>query len=143
MSGALIIDGLLDSVPSLRHVRERLLLLKDLQVDSGRAALIAIGKNTVRTVNGVVNPVIVLRPGATELWRIGNIGADLYYSLRLDGHRFRVVARDGKRRALLTESDTMRLSPGARAEVLVTAGKPGVYLLRTGDIDTGPTGNQY
>ena len=143
MSGALIVDGLLDSVPMLRHVPERVLLLKDLQVDSGRAARLSIGKNTVRTINGIVNPVIVLRPGATELWRIGNIGADLYYSLRLDGHRFHVVARDGNRRARLTDSDTVRLSPGARSEVLVTAGAPGVYLLRTGDIDTGPAGNQY
>jgi suppressor of ftsI len=143
MSGALIVDGLLDSVPVLRGVPERLLLLKDLQVDSGRAALLSIGKNTVRTVNGIVNPVIVLRPGATELWRIGNIGADLYYSLRLDGHRFQVVARDGNLRARLTDSDTIRLSPGARSAVLVTAGAPGVYHLRTADINTGPAGNQY
>jgi FtsP/CotA-like multicopper oxidase with cupredoxin domain len=143
MSGALIVDGLLDSVPMLRGLPERLLLLKDLQVDSGRAALLSIGKNTVRTVNGIVNPVIVLRPGATELWRIGNIGADLYYSLRLDGHRFQVVGRDGNRRARLTDSDTVRLSPGARSAVLVTAGAPGVYLLRTADINTGPAGNQY
>jgi suppressor of ftsI len=143
MSGALIVDGLLDSVPTLRHVPERLLLLKDLQVDSGRAALLSIGKNTVRTINGIVNPVILLRPGATELWRFGNIGADLYYSLRLDGHRFTLVARDGNRRARLIDSDSLRLSPGARAEVLVTAGAPGVYLLRTVDINTGPAGNQY
>jgi FtsP/CotA-like multicopper oxidase with cupredoxin domain len=143
MSGALIIDGLLDSIPALRHVPERVLLLKDLQVDSGRAAIISIGKNTIRTVNGIVNPVIVLRPGQTELWRIGNIGADLYYSLRLDGHRFQLVARDGNRRARLMETDSIRLSPGARAEVLVTAGAPGVYVLRTADINTGPAGNEY
>jgi len=143
MSGAMIIDGLLDSIPALRHVPERVLLLKDLQTDSGHAVVVSIGKNTVRTVNGVVNPVIVLRPGQTELWRIGNIGADLYYSLRLDGHRFHEVSRDGNRRAHLTESDSVRLSPGAREEVLVTAGVPGVYLLRTDSIDTGPAGNQY
>jgi FtsP/CotA-like multicopper oxidase with cupredoxin domain len=43
----------------------------------------------------------------------------------------------------MTTADTIRLSPGARAEVLVTAGASGVYLLRTGNIDTGPEGNQY
>jgi FtsP/CotA-like multicopper oxidase with cupredoxin domain len=143
MSGALIVDGLLDSFPTLRRLPERVLLLKDLQIENGRAAIISIGKNTVRTINGVVNPVIVLRPGQTELWRIANVGADLYYSLRLDGHRFYVVARDGQRRARLTETDSLRLSPGARVEVLVTARAPGVHLLRTSDIDTGPAGNQY
>jgi suppressor of ftsI len=143
MSGALIVDGLLDPFPTLRRVRERLMLLKDLQLDSGHVALISIGKNTVRTINGIVNPVIVLHPGETELWRIANVGADLYYSLRLDGLRFLEVARDGNRRARLTEMDSLRLSPGARVAVLVTAGAPGVHLLRTGDIDTGPAGNQY
>jgi len=143
MSGALIVEGLLDPFPTLRHVPERLLLLKDLQVENGRVVLTHIGQNTIRTVNGTVNPVIVLRPGETELWRIGNVGADLYYQLTLDGHRFQVVARDGIRRARLEPKDTLRLSPGARVEVLVTAGAPGVYLLRTGDINTGPEGNQY
>jgi len=143
MSGALVVEGLLDPFPTLRHVPERLLLLKDLQLENERVALTHIGMNTIRTVNGIVNPVIVLRPGETELWRIGNVGADLYYQLTLDGHHFQVVARDGNRRAHLTTVDTLRLSPGARVEVLVTAGVPGVYLLRTGDIDTGPEGNQY
>jgi FtsP/CotA-like multicopper oxidase with cupredoxin domain len=124
-------------------VPERLLLLKDLQVENGHVALTHIGRNTIRTVNGTVNPVIVLRPGETELWRIGNVGADLYYRLTLDGYHFQVVARDGNRRARLEAKDTLRLSPGARVEVLVTAGAPGVHLLRTGDIDTGPEGNQY
>ncbi|HEY9228981.1 MAG TPA: multicopper oxidase domain-containing protein, partial [Gemmatimonadaceae bacterium] len=43
----------------------------------------------------------------------------------------------------VTESDSLRLSPGARGEVLITAGAPGMYLLRTRDINTGPAGNQY
>jgi suppressor of ftsI len=143
MSGALIVDGLLDPFPTLRHLPERLLLLKDLQVQDGHVTITHIGKNAIRTVNGMVNPVIVLRPGETQLWRIGNVGADLYYMLTLDGHHFRIVARDGNLRARLTTLDTLDLSPGARVEVLVTAGAPGVYLLRTGDIDTGREGNHY
>src|SRR5258706_12131415 len=143
MSGALIVDGLLDSFPTLRHLPERLLLLKDLQVQNEHVLLTHIGANTIRTINGIVNPLIVLRSGETELWRIGNVGGDLYYLLTLDGHHFQVVARDGNRRAHLTTTDTLRLSPGARVEVLVTAGAPGVHVLRTGDIDTGPAGNQY
>jgi FtsP/CotA-like multicopper oxidase with cupredoxin domain len=143
MSGALIVEGLLDPFPTLRHVRERLLLLKDVQLRDGRVAQLGIGQGAIRTINGVANPVIVLRPGETQLWRIGNIGADLYYRLILDGHQFQVVARDGHRRARLVPRDTLMLSPGARVEVLVTGGTPGEYHLRTDDIDTGPAGNQY
>jgi FtsP/CotA-like multicopper oxidase with cupredoxin domain len=143
MSGAIIVEGLLDSFPTLRHVRERVLLLKDLQVEHGRVAHISIGKNALRTINGVVNPVIVLRPGETELWRIANVGADVYYELSLEGHRFEVVARDGHRLAHIEPADTLELSPGARIEALVTAGAPGVHLLHDGDVDTGPAGNRY
>jgi FtsP/CotA-like multicopper oxidase with cupredoxin domain len=143
MSGALIVDGLLDPFPALRNVHERLLLLKDIQIDSGRVAHLGIGKQSVRTVDGQLNPTIVMRPGETQLWRIGNIGADLYYELSLDGHPFFVVARDGHRLARVERADTLVLSPGARAEVLVQGGVPGTYVLRTGDIDTGPAGNTY
>jgi FtsP/CotA-like multicopper oxidase with cupredoxin domain len=143
MSGAIIVEGLLDSFPTLRGVRERVLLLKDLQVENGRVAHISIGKNDVRTINGVAKPVIVLRPGETELWRIANVGADVYYDLSLEGHRFQVVARDGHRLTHVEPADTLVLSPGARIEALVTAGAPGVHLLRDGDVDTGPAGNQY
>jgi FtsP/CotA-like multicopper oxidase with cupredoxin domain len=143
MSGALIVEGLLDSFPTLRHVRERVFLLKDLQVENGRAAILSIGKNDIRTINGVRNPVIVLRPGETELWRIANVGGDVYYELSLEGHRFDVVARDGHRLAHIEPTDTLVLSPGARVEALITAGARGVHLMHDGDVDTGPAGNQY
>jgi FtsP/CotA-like multicopper oxidase with cupredoxin domain len=143
MAGAIIVEGLLDPFPTLRHVRERVLLLKDLQLEHDRVAHISIGKNIIRTINGIVDPVIVLRPGETELWRIANVGADLYYRLSLEGHHFDVVARDGQRLARIERSDTLVLSPGARVEALVTGGAPGVHLLRDGDVDTGPAGNRY
>ena len=143
MAGGLIVEGLLDSFPTLRHLPERLLFLKGLQLENGHVVITHIGEHVIRTINGVAKPVIVLRPGETELWRIGNQSADLYFLLTLDSHHFQLVARDGNRRSRMTTADTIRLSPGARAEVLVTAGASGVYLLRTGNIDTGPEGNQY
>jgi FtsP/CotA-like multicopper oxidase with cupredoxin domain len=143
LAGAIIVEGLLDSFPTLRHLPERLLLLKGLQLENGRVVITHIGEHVVRTINGVVKPVMVLSPSETELWRIGNLSADLYFLLTLDGHHFQQVARDGNLRSRITTRDTIRLSPGARAEVLVTAGATGVYLLRTGAIDTGPEGNQY
>ena len=143
MSGALIVEGLLDPFPTLRDVPERLLLLKDIQIEDGRVVRLHIGEKTIRTINGIVKPVMVMRPGETQLWRIANIGADLYYVLTLEGHHFQIVARDGFRRSHVTTTDTLRLSPGARVEVLVTAGSPGQYALRTGDVDTGPEGNKY
>src|SRR2546428_7723596 len=91
----------------------------------------------------MLNPTITLRPGETELWRIGNVSADLYYLLTLDGHRFYEVGRDGHRLARLVPKRELLLEPGAREEVLVQAAGPGTYALRTAGFDTGPQGNHY
>src|SRR5258705_3022198 len=72
MSGALIVNGLLDSFPTPRHLPERRLLLNDLQVQNEHVLLTHTCASTIRTINGILTPVIVLRPGETELWRIGN-----------------------------------------------------------------------
>ena len=143
MSGALIVEGLLDSFPALRGIKERVLLLKDIQLDSGHVANRSIGVGTIRTVNGLVDPTLVLRPGETELWRIGNVGANLYYRLRLDGHRFYQVARDGNRFAHIVPTDELFIPPGGRIEVLVQGGERGMHALRTLAMNTGPAGNQY
>jgi len=143
MSGALIVEGLLDSFPALRGIKERVLLLKDIQLDSGHVANRSIGVRTTRTVNGLVNPTLVLPPGETELWRIGNVGANLYYRLQLDGHRFYEVARDGNRLARIVATDELFIPPGGRVEVLVQGGERGTHSLRTLAMNTGPAGNQY
>jgi len=85
MSGALIVEGLLDPFPELRHMNEHVLLLKDAQIGDGHIVHRGIGDDALRTVNGMLNPTITLRPGETQLWRIGNIGADLYYGSRSTG----------------------------------------------------------
>ncbi len=143
MSGALVVEGLLDPFPALRAVKERLLLLKDVQIEDGRVVHLGIGAHTIRTVNGLINPTLVLHPGETELWRIGNVGADLYYELTLDGLPFYEVARDGHRVSRLVPKRALLLEPGAREEVLVQAPGPGTYTLRTAAFDTGPEGNHY
>ena len=143
MSGALVVEGLLDPFPELRNVPEHVLLLKDAQIGNGHIVHRGIGDDVIRTVNGMLNPTITLRPGETQLWRIGNVGADLYYSLTLDGHRFYEVARDGDRLARLVPKRQLLLEPGAREEVLVQAAGAGTYALRTAQFSTGPQGNQY
>jgi len=145
MSGALIVEGLLEPVPALRDVRERVMLLKDVQVDSDSAIPDDIDSNagTTRLLNGRVAPTITIRPGETQLWRIGNVGADIFYRLRLDGHTLYEVARDGNRHNRIVQRDEIILPPSARVEVLVQGNRPGVYQFRTLGFDTGPAGDQY
>jgi suppressor of ftsI len=143
MAGALIVEGLLDPFPALRGLKERTLLLKDIQLQDGRVANLGIGVHASRTVNGLVDPTLVMRPGETELWRIGNLGANLYYRLRLDGHRFFQVARDGNRLARIVPADELFLPPGGRIEVLVQGGTRGTFRFRTLAVNTGRGGDRY
>ena len=133
LSGMLIVDGGLEShYPQLANLRQRVMVLKDINLPGGSAP--------TRTVNGLANPPIRSRPGELQVWAIGNLGADSFFDLRLEGHRFWVLERDGNflRRPRL--QDTLFLPPGARTLVVVEAGAPGRYYFQTTDVDTGPTG---
>jgi Multicopper oxidase len=81
MSGGLIVEGMLEPFPLLQGVQERIMLLKDFQHIGGQIPSEDIDSNagTTRTINGMVNPTLRIRPGETQFWRIANIGADIYY----------------------------------------------------------------
>ena len=147
MSGGLIVEGLLDPFPALRGITERVMLLKDLQVgDDGQIpplGQIDSNAGTTRTVNGQINPTVAIRPGEVQLWRIGNIGADIFYRLALDGHVLHEIARDGNRHTQLVRVSEILLGPSSRVEVLVRGGKPGVYQFKTLAVSTGSDGDQY
>ena len=145
MSGGLIVEGMLEPFPQLQGVKERIMLLKDFQNIGGQIPAENIDSNagTTRTVNGVVNPTLKIRPGETQFWRIGNVGADIYYNLKLDGHVFYEIARDGNRHNQVVARDEILLPPGARTEVLVRGGPRGIYSLRTLYFNQGAAGDQY
>jgi suppressor of ftsI len=135
----------------LRHVTTRTLVLQDMQItSSGRIVAntpsysILSDNPTVRLVNGQLQPVLDMRPGQTELWRIANEGADIFYDLRLPGSVFTIVGRDGYPVSQVTSVGTLYLPPAARWDVLVTAGtRPGSTWLETLPNSTGPQGDSY
>ena len=153
MSGAIIVGDILAPFPQLQGIKEQVMLLKDFQnVDGaipveggGLAENTNIDSNagTTRTLNGKVNPIIKIRPGETQFWRIGNVGADIYYRLKLDGHTLYELARGGNRHTELVPQEEIVLPPGDRTEVLVRGGAPGVYQFRTLYYNQGADGDQY
>jgi FtsP/CotA-like multicopper oxidase with cupredoxin domain len=46
-------------------------------------------------VNGIVAPAISIRPDEAQFWQIGNIGADRFLRLKIDGMPFYLIGRDG------------------------------------------------
>jgi FtsP/CotA-like multicopper oxidase with cupredoxin domain len=139
MSGLIVVEGLERLLPKrLRGIAHRQIAIRDLQTDPmapGIAALrhsdIDTTKPTTRLVNGLLLPRTALRSGETQLWRIANIGSDLFYDVQLAGHRMRVIAEDGSPVWRVRNARHLVLPPGKRYDVLVTAGDPGRYTLRT------------
>jgi FtsP/CotA-like multicopper oxidase with cupredoxin domain len=144
LSGLLIVEGLLDPFPELAGIPELQMALKDTQIVDGQLPDdIDPGGDTHHTLNGQTNPIINIRPGELQLWRIGNIGADQYYDVVLDGHQFFQIARDGNRTNQLIPLSELLIPPSSRFEVLVRGGSPGTYAFRSLDFNTGPVGDSY
>ena len=92
--------------------------------------------NTYTTTNGVINPVVVMRPGEVHRWRWLAAGSGETFVVALAGHRLNIVANDGitvPRMRTLAPGEPYVMASGQRADVLVKAGSPGVYLLQALD----------
>ena len=88
------------------------------------------------TVNGEVNPVINIKSGETQLWRLANIGPENELIVQLPGNTFHVIAEDGSPVWKVWNNDTLFLPSGKRFDVLVTANG-------SGSIPLGPVNNTF
>jgi FtsP/CotA-like multicopper oxidase with cupredoxin domain len=137
--------------PDLRNITAQTLVFKDMQITASHHIVQNSGTTsinsdnpTVRLVNGQLQPVLTMQPGQTELWRLANEGADIFYDLQLIGYKFTVVGQDGYPVAQVTTVNTLELPPAKRWDVLVTASTdPGTTWLRTLAINNGPAGDTY
>jgi len=152
LAGTIVVGDDRSLLPSdLRDITAHTVVLKDVQIDPSNqiiqnAGSTSIDSNapTVRLVNGLLDPVLSMRPAETQLWRLANEGADIFYDLQLDGYNFTVIGEDGYPSARVTPAPTLLLPPGKRYDVLVTApGQAGGTTLRTLAYSNGLQGDSY
>jgi FtsP/CotA-like multicopper oxidase with cupredoxin domain len=79
------------------------------------------------TVNGVLNPKITMHPGEVQRWRLLNAAEGKYLSLKLAGHEMHLIAWDGLMLHKPDAVELVMLSAGNRVEMLIKAGRPGIY----------------
>ena len=166
MSGAIVIEGIDRYYPELRGLRERVLVLRDQDIESTndetRARILQrVGVSSVScgtqaeqrprrvfTLNGEIRPQILINSGEPQFWRVVNASPDRYADLQLEGQQLEIVALDGMplnyhapgRRT--RKVDHLLLPPAGRIEVIVTAPEAGKQTrLRTRCVDTGPDGD--
>jgi FtsP/CotA-like multicopper oxidase with cupredoxin domain len=135
MSGAFIVEDTargLDSIVRVNRMREHLIAIQ--QIDSMLNLIGGVDRHKVPLVNGQLTPVVVMRPGEVQRWRIVNENVELAtnYSLMFRptagtaGPAMYDVARDGIQFAPAnydpTSPDTALITaPGNRLDVFVQA----------------------
>ena len=167
MSGAIIVEGIERYYPEVRQMRERVLVLRELEIENvqpqARRDLLQQagvpagqcgtasgqeGPKRLFTLNGALRPQIPIAPGERQFWRVVNASSDRYADLELGGKQLEVIALDGMplsyhdptRKTL--KVDHILLSPGGRMEAIVTGPPAGSHAtLSTRCVDTGPDGD--
>ena len=147
LSGFIYVRGIENKLPpQLQGITQQFVGLKDFQLDANNsipAANIDSGAPTNRTINGQIQPVMRMRPGETQLWHIGNLGADIWYNLELAGFTFMVIAEDANPVDQTWSTKTLMMPPAKRFDVLVQAPAAGSFQLITRNMNTGPDGDHY
>ncbi len=90
-------------------------------------------------INGVRQPTIVMQSGEVHRWRFINTQVFNYLNLSLDGHTLNQYTTDGWGSSTYQEYPDARqkngrgilLAAGNRSSVMMKAGEPGTYLLRS------------
>jgi len=96
MSGAIVIDGMDRYVPELRNLREQVLVVRGESIEhspnatglerrvEARAPTCGTEPDEIDriyTVNDEIRPVLDIKPGERQFWRIVNASADRYMDL--------------------------------------------------------------
>ncbi|MBO1414214.1 multicopper oxidase family protein [Streptomyces sp. FH025] len=139
MAGVIIVEGDVDEVPEIKAAAESVVCINELRVKDGAVPEFTSGGALasvppVFTVNGALNPTVVLRPGEVQRWRLVAATAFTLLPLRITGDgqdlTFHQIAQDGITFPAPVDTGTVRLAPGNRADVLVRGGGAGTYELR-------------
>jgi suppressor of ftsI len=145
LAGAIVQEGGLDTLPALRHVPQRWIVIENTEIKHDKVVPVAsAGEGDARLyVNGTLNPTAKIRPGQLQRWRIFNADADRFVVLRLArGQRFTLLAEDGHTLARALSVRTLLMAPGTRREVLVRGGRPGVYPVKAIPFSQFPGGDK-
>ncbi|NEQ53774.1 MAG: multicopper oxidase family protein [Leptolyngbya sp. SIO3F4] len=135
LAGPLVIRGELDEIPELAQADEALLVLQDFEATRQPVEPHALGKKWGREgqlllANGQRNPIVTLPQNGLLRLRLINASASRIYQLQLQNHPWFLIATDRGAISVPSPLDTLQLSPGERAELLIPGQQePGDYQL--------------
>ncbi|NDL59107.1 multicopper oxidase family protein [Phytoactinopolyspora mesophila] len=144
LPGVVVVEGDIDQVPGIAGARDRIMILRGSTYEAAGATAPppppppADGTHRLAprpsmptaltaTVNGQVLPDIDIQPGEIQRWRILNAEPHREMWLHVEGHTLHQIGQDGIPFTHTRPAQSIMLSPGNRAELLIRATKPGRY----------------
>lgn len=158
MSGALMVRGAIDSKPEMAAATELIFMFqapyyagngnKNYGVATGKLENFSqVADNPSAgspvLINGIRRPRIVMQSGEVQRWRFINTQIFNPLSLSFDSHTMRRYTVDGYPRAFyenFSAGTGIKLDAGARSSVIVQAGVPGTYYLRSLSVNVSSQG---
>jgi suppressor of ftsI len=122
MSGALVVDGFETLFPIAQGLPERFFLIKHAELGED---------NEIISINGQLNPIVQIRSGEMQFWRIANIGATLFIKFQIEGMPLYAVATDGHPRSRPGKMTEFFIGPGQRIDAIAIGPQAGEYAMRT------------
>ncbi len=93
--------------------------------ETGGSAGMVFGREGAYVLaNGKILPTLRARSGAPQRWRIVNAAKSRFFLLNLDGQPFYVIGSDGGLQERPETTDALLITPGERADVIVTPTGP-------------------
>ena len=150
MAGAIVVEGGLDDL--LAKIPQRIMVIQAMELCGSTGHSVPFGKSgsercstpgrpvpflksktkyTPFLVNGALKPVLHIRPGQIQRWRIYNASPDTLIKLSLAGQQVEVLAQDGNTLRWMRPTRALLIAPGSRREILVRGARPGRYSLST------------
>jgi FtsP/CotA-like multicopper oxidase with cupredoxin domain len=172
MAGAIIVEGLRERVPSLAAMRDRIIVVRDVQetpnilaipwyarkmtprsytldaddnLGPNRPCLPEVGLHL--NVNGSEQPAIDIEPGEQQLFRVLNASASRVLDLAIDNERLGIVAIDGYPVGAYPQNPAVVWAdhivvPPAGRAEFIATGQSGPTLLRSRCYDSGSGGDR-
>jgi FtsP/CotA-like multicopper oxidase with cupredoxin domain len=167
LSGAIVVEGGLDNL--LARIPQRLMMIQSTELCGrnrrsvpfalssgdrtsgsepcnfpGRAIPDALTNErfTPLFINGSLNPLVKIRPGQLQRWRIFNANNNRIVKLNLSNQPMWVLAEDGNTLPRMQRVRTLMIAPGSRREILVRGSRRGTYRLTALPFAQFPGGNK-
>jgi FtsP/CotA-like multicopper oxidase with cupredoxin domain len=145
-AGAMIVEGMEKVRPEVAGLTERVFVIRQQYLVPWIPGPYQLTLNyQVAPILGSTRPVINMKPGEKQFWRVANATLQDFLQLQVQVNGtlqpLEIIALDGYPLAATRNQTTILVPPAGRAEFIVQAPASGSAIFFTNMYNTGPTGN--